>query len=132
MTPEQIKLAVQLGIAALVLVAAAAAGWTLNGWRLGTALEHAQRERDQALDQGKVLAQGVQACSAGVEEVQKVASDAIATSKGLLAKAQELAAGAQQQVRKIDDLLAKQPPPGAGCEAAWKEIETLRKAGGPR
>lgn len=107
-----------------------AAAWTLNGWRLGVKVEHAERERDQALTQGKVLAEATEACSRGVDAAHKAAAGAVITGKLLLAEAQRLTAGTQNQVKRVEELLAKKPPPGADCRDAWRELEEIsRKAG---
>lgn len=131
LTPDQVKLAVKLGVAVLALGAAFYGGWAVNGWRLGTKIEHTERERDAALTQGKVLAEGVRTCSSSIELAHDVATKAVDAGRAMLAEAKRLTAGAQGQVKRLDELLSKPPPPDAGCEDAWKAIEVNRKAGGP-
>jgi hypothetical protein len=63
-TPDQIKLCVQLAIAAVLLAGAAWAGWAINGWRLGAELERTKGERD-------LVTSAANACSAGVDLAKK-------------------------------------------------------------
>lgn len=130
MSPDQIALAIKLAIAAAVLSVAFGGGWAVNGWRLGTQLEHAKAQRDQAIAQGTVLAEGVKSCSAGVDRLAKSSEAAIVHTQKLLEEAKRLRNGGANQVKKIEELLAKKPPAGAGCEDAWRELEEIfRKAG---
>jgi hypothetical protein len=128
LTPDQIRLLIRLGIAAIALVAAAAGGWTVNGWRLGEKIQRLE-------DQSEVLVVAVNACSASVEAGEKAGAAAIAQGEQLLAEARRLHAGGTQAVRRIEDLIKKKPPAGpdgkpAGCDEAWAAIES--KAGAPR
>lgn len=128
MTPEQIKLCVQLAIAAALLAGAAWCGWAVNGWRLGEKVAQVEAERDRALDQAKVLAASTQACSDGVELARTSAKLAIDSTAGMLTEARKLRQGGETAVARVEDLLKKPPPAGADCNAAWAEIEQARKA----
>lgn len=93
----------------------------------------ARAERDVAVEQGRVLASGIEACNAGVEAAHNAAQGAVDVGRKLLAEAKRLSTGSQNQVKRIADLLSKPPPPGADCRDAWREIEKIsRKARGAR
>lgn len=117
---------------AAAVLAGALAGWTANGWRLGEKLE-AQRVQVTALKaQGDVLAASVRTCSESVAQAQKTGAAAVATGQALLAEARRMGAGGRAQAERIEQLLAKPTPSGAGCEQAWDEIERNRMAGAAR
>jgi len=124
-TPAQIELAIKLGLVAIVLAAAAAGGWKLNGWRLGPELEQTRRARDVAIAQGKALVVATEACTAGVARTEKLADEAIAQGRALLAEAQRLKAGSDGQVARLEELLKQKPRPGDDCNSAWDKIEKL-------
>lgn len=125
MTPDQIKLALQLAIAAIALAAAAAGGWVINGWRMGEKLEAANRELTVYKDQVKVLAAGVQACSKSVEDGARAGQAGVDATHAMLEEAKRLQAqgGQQKVIAKLEQLIAGQEPAGADCNRAWQEIE---------
>lgn len=122
---------VALAIFAVGLGLGTTGGWTLNGWRLGTELEHAKGERDRAIDQGKVLAASVTSCNAGVERVEKLAGAALGNMKAMVAEAQRLHAGGKTMAEEIERRLAKKAATRSdgkpkGCDDGWDELEKIR------
>lgn len=122
---------VGLAIAAVSAAGAGYAAWEVNGWRLGTKVERAERERDLAVAQGRVLAQAVNSCSAGVDIAKKASDGAAELGAKLLAEAKRLNAGGQGQVDRIEAALRN--PTGLradgkpkGCDDAWDFIEQQR------
>lgn len=126
MTPIQLKLA---GAAAIVLVIAGLAGWGLY-WR--GEYRELKVVNVVLVDQVTVLGSSVAACNAGVEAAKTAGQAALASSRAMLAEARRLHAGGTAQVARIEALLEKPTPPGAGCDEAWAAIEAQRKAGAPR
>lgn len=116
MSPEQIKLLIYAGISAVLF----AAGWTVNGWRLGEKLEHVEAERDTAIAQGDVLASAVDACNDGVKAAKAASDSAAKLSAQLLEDARRRAAAAAGKAAQLEDALRRG---GTGCDAAWDEIE---------
>lgn len=128
-------LALLIGTAIAIAVAGAtgfAAGWKVNGWRLGVAVAKLETRVVAAVDQGKILAAAVEACSAGVEEARVAGQGARALGAQLLDEARRIGAPARAQADRIEALLKKAPPPGAKCGEAWAEIQQDRKAGATR
>lgn len=128
--PATITAAVWLGvgIAAASAGAAGYAAWEVNGWRLGQKVERAERERDLALAQGKVLAEATRSCSAGVDLAKKASDGATALGAKLLDEARRLYAGNRETVASIEAMLKKPPelrPDGKPktCDDAWDFIE---------
>lgn len=122
--PAQLK-ALLAGAAAMVAVCLAAVSVAL--WYRGEAYQ-ARGERDLAIAQSKVLAQGIAACSAGVAAAHEAAGRAVSQSRQLLAEAQRLHAGGVAQAKRIEELLKQKPPARpdgkpAGCDEAWDRIE---------
>lgn len=123
-----VMLYVGLAIAAVSAAAAGSAAWTINGWRLGTQLEHAEAQRDLALAQGKVLAAATVSCTDSVAVAKKASDGATALGVQLLAEARRLSAGNQGTVNRLEDLLKSPAALRAdgkpkGCDDAWDEIE---------
>lgn len=130
MTPDQIQLAIKAAIIALVLAAAAAGGWTLNGWRLSGQLEQLRGEKKVLEDQVRVLGEATRACSAGVDQAKRVGELAVGQIRAHLAELKNLHAAANREaVDRLEALLKNPTPPGAGCDKAWDAIEAERKAG---
>jgi hypothetical protein len=91
----------------------------------------AEGERDRAIDQGRVLADSTERCSAGVERVAKLAGEAIGTSRGLLEEARRLHAGGRAMADEIEQRLAKKAGVRAdgrpkSCDDAYDELEKIR------
>lgn len=131
LTPDQVKLLAIVSVAAALFAGGATSGWVLNGWRLGKELEHAQRERDTHFQQSQVLSAGLRACNAGVDEAKRIGDLAVGQVRAHLLELKKLDSGSQAAVDRIEDLLRKPPPSGAGCEKAWDAIEAERKARAP-
>lgn len=129
-------LAIRAIAVALVLAATYAAGfgtgWKVNGWRLGVAVAKLETRVVAAVDQGKILAAAVEACSAGVEEARAAGQGARALGARLLEEARRIGAPAKAQADRIEALLKQAPPLGAKCGEAWAEIQQDRKAGATR
>lgn len=124
-TPLQIKALVALA----ALGAAFVLGWQVNGWRLAGKVERLQADLDAQQRQVEVVANGLAACNAGVDQVKRQGDAAIAQGKAMLAEARRLAAGGREQAARVEALLEKPTPAGAGCEQAWAEIARQRPAG---
>lgn len=105
----------------LLLGAIATAFW----WR-GEALQ-ARGERDLAIAQTQILAKSVQVCSDGVDQAKRAADTAVKLGGQLLAAARQQYSGTRQQAERIEELLKRPPPDGAGCEQAWDAIEAERQ-----
>lgn len=122
------------GAIALVVAAAAgfAAGWTINGWRLGTTVAQLETSVATLSAQGKVLAHSVEVCNAGVDAAAKAGAAAVEQGRALVAEARRLAAGSRDQAARLEALLAQPTPAGAGCREAWAAIEADSKARAPR
>lgn len=118
--------------AAGIYLAGFGTGWQVNGWRLGTKVANLETRLVAAVDQGKILAAAVDACSAGVDEARRAGQGARDLGEQLLAEAQRIGAPAKRQAERIEALLTKTPPPGAKCADAWGQIEQDRKAGASR
>lgn len=118
MTPLHWKLA---GAAAVLLLLAAALAWGLY-WR------GEYRELKAAAvvleDQATVLGSSLKACNASALDARRAADAAIASGQALLAEARRLHAGSRAQVARLEDLLKRPTPAGAGCEDAWSVIES--------
>jgi hypothetical protein len=80
--------------------------------------------------QGQVLAGAVKDCSTGAAEVKRVADLAVSGMGGLMEKAEKIAQPKWRTVEKIQTIIEKPAPPGAGCNEAWAEIEALHKKAG--
>lgn len=128
MTPETLKALITAGIIAGIAAAGFTGGWLINGWRLGTALEHAERERDLVVAQGTVLSGSLQACNVGVETTRKVTDQVLQQGQRLVEMATKVAAGHQDAAARLDALLRSSTPTGAGCREAWAAILSSRQA----
>lgn len=118
-TPTQ---ALAIGVALLIAGLAAS---TL--WYRGAAIE-ARAERDHLRDQVAVVAEGLRACNAAVDQAKRVGDAATAATAELQKAARRLAQPAQKTVERIETIIEKGTPPGAGCEQAWTVIENDAKA----
>lgn len=107
-------------------------GWQVNGWRFGVEVEHLKGEVRQAVAQGNILGAAVRTCNASVEAGAKAGKAAVAQGAQLLEAARAAAAGSRANADRLDQLLAKGTPPGAGCAEAWRVIEEQRMAGASR
>lgn len=130
--PARLK-ALLVGVLAGLVVLLAVAAIAL--WWRGEALQ-ARGERDLAIAQAQVLAKSVKVCSDGVDQAKRAADTAVALGGRLLAAASQQYAGARKQAQRIEEILKRPTPAGAGCEEAWDAIEADRasqtKARGPR
>lgn len=129
MTPLQAKILARAAAAAIVAAICFAGGWTVNGWRLDGKLERLQGDLDAATTQAEIAAKGLEACNAGVDAARRQGDAAIAQGKAMLAEARRLAAGGREQAARVEALLEKPTPAGAGCDQAWAEIARQRTAG---
>ena len=126
MTPDQIKLCVQLAIVAVVLAAAAAVGWTIQGWRLGGEIERLTGVVETQKQSIETAEGANKRCTAGLDDVK--ASVTAYVQAGTLA-AERAAAAAQKAAASVqghlDDAKAAlnraMPPPGKECETAAAE-----------
>jgi len=80
--------------------------------------------------QGKILVGAVKDCTAGAERVKDLGDKAVASMDELLGKARTLTAPKWKTVEKIETIIERPAPPGAGCNEAWAEIEALHKKAG--
>lgn len=128
MTPEQIKLCIQLAIAAMLLAGAAWGGWAINGWRLGAELERVKGERDLVVSAAK-------SCSAGVDLAKDVSTAAIDASKELTAAARRLNKPAEKIVERTETIITRPMTveQAADCSWGWSQIEAQPRtsAGAP-
>lgn len=123
--------ALAAGAAAIALaagIAGAAAGWTVNGWRLGVELEAVQRDRDHQKAQGAVTADALGRCNAGVDAVDKAGKAMTAATAALVKAAKDRGSKYEGELAAIHDALKKPTPtkPGgqkADCGDAWRKIE---------
>jgi len=123
---------IQLPLMAWGAIAAGAAMAALLTWGLYWRGEAREAKAAVAVfaAQGQVLAGAVKECSAGAAEVKRVGDLAIAGMGGLVDKAEQLAAPKWRTVKEIQTIIEKPAPPGAGCNEAWAELETLHKKAG--
>lgn len=119
MTPDQIKAAI-IGV---ILLGCFAAGWLVNGWRLGTKVEHLEATINQWETQSKILASTAKACSSGVDEAKRASAAAMSFGESALTEIRKRNAPITAQVARIETLLLQQPPPNANCNDAWNAIE---------
>jgi hypothetical protein len=133
MTPTQIKLA----IAAALLVAAAAAGWTVNGWRLAGKVNELQGVVDTQAQALALLEASNIRCAAGVAEIQAAWKDHAAQEAARQRQAQEAmdtAARAAAGHLAAARAALKRPAPKAGEECSQVAAEAAayvqRRKGG--
>ena len=115
-------------------MAMAVVGLALTTWALveRVAAVQARAERDRALDQLADVSAAAKACSAGVDQAKRVGEAAVLATAELAAAAKRLKAPAVHTVERIEQILERPAPPGAGCDQAWDQIEDIhRKAGAP-
>jgi hypothetical protein len=92
----------------------------------------AEGARDRAEAQLAVVAAAAKACSASVDQAKRVGEAAIAATGTLAAAAARLNAPREKEVQRIETIIEKPTPVGAGCNQAWDELERLRgMAGAP-
>lgn len=120
--------AMLVGLLAMLLACAALTIWALweRSGRLGATVQ-----LTAAIAQQSVLADKLGQCDAGTAETKRVGDAAIAAMGGLVAAARKANEAGRAQATRIEDLLAKPPPPDAGCEDAWRAIEAERNAARP-
>lgn len=127
--PARVK-ALLVGAVALASVVLALLAYGL--WWRAEAFQ-ARAERDHAIDQLAVVSAAAQACSAAVDHAKAVGDAAVKATGELVAAARRLSKPAEKTIERIETILERPAPPGAGCSEAWDEIETEhRKAGGLR
>lgn len=124
MIPLPLSPASMLAIAAGVVIAVLC---TTTAWYRGQAIS-AQAERDQARAQVQVLAGSLSSCNAAADAAREAGEKAQAATGELLAAARRLARPAEKTVERIETVIERGTPPGAGCEQAWRVIEDDRKA----
>lgn len=128
MTPAQIKLCIQLAIAAVLLAGAGTAGWMINGWRLGAQLERVKGERD-------LVTSAAKACSSGVDLAKGVSKAAIEASGKLAAAAERLNKPAEKIVERTETIIERPmtTEQAADCTWGWGQIEAQPRtsAGAP-
>jgi len=105
--------------------------WQAKAYRMEAQRNEARAERDRAIDQGRVLAGGLHACSGGVDQVKKLSDAALAGMDELLGKARKLAAPREKTIERIETVIHQAPKPGEGCDWAWDQLERERKARAP-
>lgn len=127
MTPDQIKLILVAAIGATLVAAGAAAGWAINGWRLGERVQQLEKEKQHALDQGAVLASAVNTCSASIDAAKQSSDAAIGMTRQLLEQLQPFITRQGAAVKRLEDLLKAPTPSGFGCREAWQALEQIRK-----
>lgn len=128
--PARIK-GLLIGALAIAAAAAALTAWAMleRSWRYQAErdLEKTRGELVAAVDQGKVLAEGVRACNAGVELARRAGEQGKRLGQQLLVEARRLHAGGAQTVQEIEALLSRPAKPGATCDDAWRELEQLHQ-----
>ena len=113
------------GGAAIVLLSLTSWALLERGWRL-----EAEAKAITLAAQGQVLAESVKECSAGAAHVKDLGDKAVAAVDELLGQARAIATPKWRTVEKIETIIERPAPPGAGCDEAWAEIEQAhRKAG---
>jgi hypothetical protein len=126
----QALLVAALTMAATILALTSWALWERS--RVFEARAETERVRVQlvaAIDQARVLAEGLRACNAGVEATRATAAAVVAQTGAALEQLKPLLQAHGGQVKRLEDLIKKPPSPGAGCHDAWQAIEAQRKAG---
>lgn len=121
MLPLQAK-AIAVAAVAVAFLAVAAWGFYWRGEALG-----ARGERDVAIAQANVLAEGLKTCNAGVDQAKRAGDAAVAAAGELAAAARRLKVPVKETVQRIETVIEKGTPPGAGCEDAWRVIEADRQ-----
>lgn len=124
--PAQLK-ALLLGAGVCVLACLSlltyALWWRGEAFEARAALEKAHAERDLAIAQGRVLAGGLQACNAGVDQAKQISDAAIVAMGELLDKARKLAGPREKTIERIETVIHQAPQPGEGCDWAWDKLE---------
>lgn len=132
MSPDQIKLCIQLAIAAALIVAGALGGWTVNGWRLAGEIARLNGIVETQKQSIATMEGANQRCTAGVAEVKDAVKgyvDAGAKAQQAAAAAiQKAAASAQGHLAAAKDALNRaMPPPGQECATAAEEAAAYAK-----
>lgn len=122
---------VGLAIAAAAGSVGAYGGWTLNGWRLSGQVEQLKGDKKSLEDQVIVLGESTRACSAAVDQAKKMGDLAVGQIREHLAELRKLHAGNATAVDRLEALIKKGTPAGAGCDKAWDAVEADWKARAP-
>lgn len=125
--PARIQ-ALLIGALAMALVCAALLIYGL--WWRGEAFE-ARRDRDVFKMQASVLSDGLTRCNAGADEAKRAGDRAVGLVRGLLEDIRKQNGPLLGQASRIEELLKNPTPNGAGCDAAWDEIEKNRTRASP-
>lgn len=83
----------------------------------------ARAELEGARGQVAVLAQSLTSCSASIDRSKQVADASIAAMGELVERARRLAAPRRAEFARLEALLERPTPAGAGCAEAWTIIE---------
>lgn len=111
------------------LAVALAAATLAALWYRGEAAQ-AGGERDLALAQLAVLADSVQRCNVATDAVKRVGDAGVKASRDLLALARERFRPQDPAIiQRLEDLI-RNPPAGADCRDAWREIELMEQNAG--
>lgn len=125
--PAQLKgLIIAAGV--MIIVCLSLLTWGL--WWRGEAYQ-ATAERDVLRAQSEILAAAVKACSDGVDQAKRAGDAAVAAGGALLEAARRIKAPVQKTVERIETIIEKPAPAGAGCDRAWDAIEAERKGRAP-
>jgi hypothetical protein len=114
-------------VAALAMLVVILALVVYGLWWRGQALE-ARGERDSARDQVAVVSAAAEACSESVTRARAIAGAELAAAHRALEDFRRLHAGQRAAVARLEGLLARPAPSGAGCDAAWAAIEANARA----
>jgi hypothetical protein len=114
-------------VAALAMLVVILALLIYGLWWRGQALQ-ARGERDSARDQVAVVSAAAEACSESVARARAIAGAELAAAHRALEDFRRLHAGQRAAVARLEGLLERPAPPGAGCDAAWAAIETDARA----
>ena len=121
-----------IALAVVALVIAGLAAWGL--WWRGEAMQ-ARGERDVAIAQANVLADGLKVCNAGVDQAKRVGDAAVAATAELVKAAQRIKRPAKETVITVEKWLEQPTPKGEDCRHAWARIEAemaAQKARAPK
>jgi hypothetical protein len=114
-------------VAALAMLVVILALLIYGLWWRGQALQ-ARGERDSARDQVVVVSAAAEACSESVARAKAIAGAELAAAHRALEDFRRLHAGQRAAVARLEGLLERPAPAGAGCDAAWAAIESDARA----
>lgn len=120
------------GIAAAVIFGAgSAAGWTANGWRLGTQLEKVKGDLAIMTTQAQVCATALQTQNESADALGKLGELIQGGTRATLDAIELGAAGQRAELGRLRVVLGKPTPtrPDGSkfdCNDAWREIEQRR------